>query len=241
MRPLKMHNNSKDKTPKDQRVLKNIPFFAELSSMEIAEIECLIIKKRVAKGEVILFEEDTTNYMYIIFLGKVRVVQLSDDGREHILAIHKKWDYFGEMSLFDGKTQPATVIAMEDSEIGLLSKQNFERFVLKNEKMLYQFVYMLCLRLRESWLMLKIMSFSDAEQRVRATLRNIGQLYGIQDKRGVLVALKLTHQDIANYAAVSRETVSRLLGRFIRQGEIEIQENKYILIKSASLKNQFLQ
>ena len=58
--------------------------------------------------------------MYIIVSGKVRVVQLSSEGKERILAIHKRGDYFGELALFDGKTAPATVIAMEESEIGLL-------------------------------------------------------------------------------------------------------------------------
>lgn len=215
-----------------RRILKNIPFFVDLTFDELEEIEQLIVIKRFSKRQVVLLEEETAEFMYIIFSGKVRVVQLSEEGKERILAIHKRGDYFGEMSLFDKKTSPATVVAMEESEIGLLSKVYFERFVLKNEKMAYQFITMLCMRLRESWMMLRIMSFADAEERVRAVLTNIGQLYGVPDKRGVIVALQLTHKDIANYASVSRETASRLLSRFTKQGEIEILEKKYILIKS---------
>lgn len=216
-----------------RRILKNIPFFGDLTTNELDEIEHIIVIKRFTKGQVVLLEEETAEYMYIIFSGKVRVVQTSEDGKERILAIHKKGDYFGEMSFFDKKTSPATVVAMEEAEIALLSKVYFERFVLKNEKMAYQFISMLCMRLRESWMMLKIMSFSDAEERVRAVLKNIGKLYGVPDKRGIIVALQLTHKDIANYASVSRETVSRLLSRFTKQGEIEILDNKYILIKSS--------
>ncbi len=190
-------------------IIRSIPFFSEISDEDINELERVIIRKKIAKNQIVLFEEDTGNYMYIIFSGRVRAVQLSDDGKEQILAIHKKGDYFGEMALFDGKTNPATVISMEDTEVGLLTKADFERIVYRNQTALHHFIGMLCLRLRESLLMLRIMSFADAEQRVRAVLKNMSTLYGIKESQGVILTLKLTHRDIANYASVSRETASR--------------------------------
>jgi CRP/FNR family cyclic AMP-dependent transcriptional regulator len=217
-------------------LIKGIPFFASLSSDEAEAAERLVVRRHFSRGQVVLFEEDTSKYMYIIISGKVRVVQISSEGKERILAIHKRGDYFGELALFDGKTAPATVIAMEESEIGLLSKNDFDELVHKNEKLLFNLLTSLCTSLRESWMMLKIMSFADAEERVRAVLKNMGRLYGVKDQRGVLVSLKLTHKDIANYASVSRETVTRLMNRFSREGEIEILDKKYILIKSTFLK-----
>ena len=222
-------------------LIKGIPFFASLTTDEAEAVESLVVRKHFSRGEVVLIEEDTSNYMYILVTGKVRVVQLSSDGKERILAIHKRGDYFGELALFDGKTAPATVIAMEESEIGLLSKCDFDMLVLNNERILFQFLSALCKRLRESWQMLKMMSFADAEERVRSVLKNMGKLYGVKDQRGVLVSLKLTHKDIANYASVSRETVTRFMNRFSREGEIEILDKKYILIKSTFFKkNHFM-
>lgn len=221
--------------PSSHGSIKNIPFFSGLSPDDAEAIEHLVVKKLFSKGQVVLFEEDTSNYMYIIFSGKVRVVQHSSEGKERILAMHKRGDYFGELALFDGKTAPATVIAIEESEIGLLSKNDFDKFILNNEKILFQLLSMLCMRLRESWVMLKILSFADAEQRIRAVLNNMSKLYGVKDQRGVLVALKLTHKDIASYASVSRETVTRLISRLTKDGEIEILDKRYILIKSSFL------
>lgn len=218
--------------------LQGIPFFHDLAPVEIEALNRMVIKKHYSRGEVVLFEEDTANYMYIILAGKVRVVQIGIEGKERILAIHKRGDYFGELALFDGKTSPATVIAMEDSHIGLLSKNDFDFMVFKNDKILLQFISTLCIRLRESWMMLKIMSFANAEERVRLVLKYLTRLYGVKDQRGMLVAMKLTHKDIANYAAVSRETVTRLLNRFTNEGEIEILDNKCILIKTSFLKKQ---
>ncbi|HJV66415.1 MAG TPA: Crp/Fnr family transcriptional regulator [Geomonas sp.] len=220
--------------------LRNVPLFAGLTAEEAAGLGKLLTKQCFPRGQVVLAEEDTSNYMYIVLSGKVKVVQLSDDGKERILAIHKRNDFFGELSLFDGKTEPATVIAMEPTEIGLLSKADLDMFVTKNQNILYHFITVLCSRLRESCQMLKVMSFADAEERVRAVLKNMIRLYGVKDQRGFLVTLKLTQREIANYASVSRETVSRLMKRLSKQGEIELLDKKYLLIKSSFLKRTHL-
>lgn len=84
--------------------------------------------------------------------------------------------------------------------------------------------------------MLKVSRFAGAEQRVRAILNLISSQYGVKDMRGTIISLKLTHEDIAGYASVSRETVTRLISRFLKGGEIEILDNRYILLKPAFFK-----
>ena len=129
-------------------ILRNIPFFASLSDKEISDLSQIISQKSFSKNEIILLEEDTPNYMYIIFFGKVKVVQVSADGREKVLTYHEKGDFFGEMALVDGKTSPATIIAIEDTDIGLIHKAVFETYLMKNEIVLRHLVGMLCRRLR---------------------------------------------------------------------------------------------
>ncbi|ACM21288.1 transcriptional regulator, Crp/Fnr family [Geotalea daltonii FRC-32] len=218
--------------------LRSIPIFASLTDDQLSSLMGIIEEKKFFRNNVILWEEDTQRYMYIVSSGKVKVVQSSEDGKEHILAIHKKGEYFGEMAILDGKTAPATVIAMEDSLIQLIARESFEKFLLQNEKVMNQLISMLCHRLRESWLMLKVMSFSSAEQRVRAVLDQLGKLNGVRDERGIIIALKLMHKDIAGYANVSRETVTRLLNRFAKESKIEILDNKYILLKEHSVESR---
>jgi CRP/FNR family cyclic AMP-dependent transcriptional regulator len=216
---------------KFEKLVKNIPFLACLSDEEVAELKKIIIEKRFLRKQVVFHEEDTTNYLYFIYSGKLKVIQTSIDGKERILAIHKKGDFFGEMAMLDGKTAPATVVALEDCEVGFMSKIDFERFVLKNPRCMREIMLLLCDRLRAAWLMLKVTSFADTEQRMRAVLKNIGDQFGIKDMRGTIIALKLTHKDIAHFASTSRETTTRLLRRFTKAGEIEILDQKYILLK----------
>ena len=179
--------------------------------------------------------------MYIIFSGKVKVVQTSMAGREKVLAYHKKGEFFGEMALIDGKTSPATIVAIDDTDIGLLHRSAFEKHILNNEKVARELISLLCMRLRESWLMIKVLSFADAEHRVRAALKHMSMQYGIKDHQGTIITLKLTHREIASYSSVSRETATRLLDKFSKDGEIEILNGKNIRIRPAFLeKTMFL-
>jgi CRP/FNR family transcriptional regulator len=239
---LSMHDRKASKsTASTINILRSVPFFVSLSDEEISNLSQIISQKSFSKNEIILVEEDTPNYMYIIYSGKVKVLQISADGREKVLTYHKKGEFFGEMALVDGKTSPATIIAIEDTDIGLIHKTDFETYILKNEKVLRQLTSLLCMRLREAWLMIKVLSFADAEQRVRATLKLLSVQYGIKDLRGTIITMKLTHRDIASYSSVSRETATRLLDRFSRDGEIEILDGKNILIRPSFLeKTSFL-
>lgn len=178
-------------------------------------------------------EDDSKNFMYVIYAGKIKVVRTSSEGKEQILVIRKKGDFFGEMTLLDGKTQPASIVAMEDTTVGLISRTDFEWYFMKNENMLKQIISVLCERLRESWMMLRILSLSDAEDRIRAVLAHISLIYGIKDLRGIIIPIKLTHKELADYVSLTRETVSRLLSRLCRSGEIEILDNRNIVLKTA--------
>lgn len=218
-------------------VLKKIPLFGVLNEGELSELQKQILNKRFAKNEIVLLEEDTPNYLYIIYSGKVKVINTTFEGKEQILAIHKKGDFFGEMSLLDKKTSPATVIAMEDSYIGLLSRNSFDNYFLNDNRLLTQIISILCGRLRDAWLMLRVLGYKEAEEKIKAVLKIISISYGVTDNRGTLITIRLSHKDIASYASLSRETVTRLIDKLVTDSEIEIIEKKYILLKPLFYKN----
>ena len=229
-----MNENSKNTIqPGFQNLLKNTPLFSGLSEDELTVLSGLIIERHFSKNQVILYEEDTSRFMYIVFSGKVKAIQTSADGKEYIRAMHGKGDFFGEMGILDGQTATATVIAMEESKIGLLTREDFESFFLKKDKLLKEIILILCSRLREAWTKLEILTYTEAEKRVRAILTILSRHYGVKDHRGIWINFKLTHHDIARQVSLSRETVTRQLDRLQKYDEIEIIENKHILLKSS--------
>jgi CRP/FNR family transcriptional regulator len=77
----------------------------------------------------------------------------------------------------------------------------------------------------------KLLSLPRAEDRIRAALKLLCTNHGTKDKRGMIILCKLTHQDIADYASVSRETVTRFLRKSVKKEEIEVLDDKYLLLK----------
>ena len=216
----------------DSKIISKIPFFSTLHLEEIEQVERLFTKKQYSKEQIVLYEEDTSNYMYLIYSGKVRVVKMNEDGKEQIITIHKRNDFFGEMTLLDGKTAPATIIAHEDAVIGLLHKRDFDEYLLKNDGIRRKIIELLCARLRDSWEMIKILSFNaeNAQDRVVSLLVRLQELYGVKDDRGVIIDVKMTHQQMASYASVTRETMSRVLRNLEKSEVITVLENKAILL-----------
>lgn len=214
-----------------RKALENIPIFSCLLPEERSRLGQIISEKHFKRNSIILMEDESKNFMYIIFSGKIKVVRVHPDGKEQILVIRKRGDFFGEMTLLDGKSQPASVVAMDDTTVGLISKNDFEEYFMKDTNVLKEIISLLCQRLRESWVMLRLLSLPDAETRVRAVLAHISSIYGIKDVRGILIPFKLTHQEIADFAALTRETVSRLLARLSKSGEIEINGTRSLILK----------
>lgn len=221
-----------DKLGYAKAIIKDIPFFSKLNPEEIKQVEQLFSIKHYTKNQIVLYEEDTSDCMYLIYSGRVRVVKMDEDGKEQIITIHKKNDFFGEMSLIDGKTSPATIIAHEDAVVGVLRKRDFDEHLLCNEGVSRKIMELLCARLRESWEMIKVLSFNteNAKDRVVSLLRRLQDLHGIKDDCGVIINVKMTHQQMASYASVTRETMSRVLRSLEKTGVISISEDKTIHI-----------
>lgn len=217
-------------------LLRKIPFLSSLSETERAEFGRTLLLRNFRRNDVILHEEETSCYLYLIRSGKVKVLQISAEGEEQILAIHRKGDFFGEMALLDGRTAPATVIALEETRIALISRETFTDHLLTNGKVAAGIIALLCTRLREAWLKIRVIGFADTDQRLRAVLMDLGRKFGIRDRRGVIITLGITHQNIARLASTSRETATRFLNRTRKEGEIEILAGKKILLKPPFLK-----
>jgi CRP/FNR family transcriptional regulator, cyclic AMP receptor protein len=213
-------------------LLKRIELLASLTDEELHLISDRFIIKQVKKNEIILYEEDTNNVMYMVLSGKLKIVQTTMDGREIILAIHQSGQFFGEISLIDGKTSPAAVIAAEDSLIALVSKIDFHELLTNHSKILYNLLQIMCDRLRDSWDKLKMLTFKDPAERLKSLFLKLSLQPEEKKPGGTTLNMKLTHQDIADMTGLTRETVTRILNKWQHSGRITILENKFIQLNS---------
>jgi CRP/FNR family transcriptional regulator, cyclic AMP receptor protein len=214
--------------------IRRVPLFSTLTDEEFEQLQHIFVARAYRKNQVIFMEEETGSYMYLVLAGKVKVSKSGAGGKETILAIHRAGDFFGEMSLLDGKTAPATVSAMEDSKIISLSGSDFHKYLMHNEKVMLQIINVLCARLRQVW-QTQTLSSSTADARIRMGIYELAKKHGIQDAHGTIIDLKITHHELAEMVGTSRETVTRVLARLRDEGVIEVDQRRITLLNAAAL------
>jgi CRP/FNR family transcriptional regulator len=112
-------------------LLRNVLLFSSLTDQQLLKISNTIRIKVFRKNETILHEEDTNEYMYTILSGSVKVIQITDEGRETILAMHKT-GFFGEMSRKTAN-HAGDSHALEDTPTTIISGREF-RDLMSTEK-----------------------------------------------------------------------------------------------------------
>jgi CRP/FNR family transcriptional regulator len=209
-------------------LLKNISLFSTVSDAELRQIAERVIFKQYKKNSVILREEMTSEIMYIILEGEVKVVRAMEEGKEIIVSMHSSGEFFGELSLMDGRTTPATVIATKDSTTALITKAEFFSLIFGQRKVMENFLQILCARLRDSISKIELLNFNSAAQRIKMLFMMMAETYGERTPAGTVLNIRLLHQDIADMVGLTRETVTRVLDRMKKSGEIKFLDRKRI-------------
>ncbi len=200
--------------------IKYVPIFSELNNDYLSKIEQMGVMRNYKKDMTILSKSYEGTGLYVITKGQVKVAENDPDGREIILEILGEHDYFGEMSLIDNKKPSADVIAMDDTELFFLAREEFIRLLKENPNIGIALLEEMTRRLRMTDTKIKSLSISNAEGRIASAILQIAESTGTIRQGSVQVTLPYQH-DIANLAGTSRETVSRVLHALEKKGLIE--------------------
>lgn len=211
------------------KFLKNIPFFTDIDSVTLEKIAKIVGTKYYRRGETIFYEGDPGAALYIVRGGKIKIVKLSEDGREKILAILGESDYFGEMAIIEREPRSATVVAQDDAEVLVLYQQDFQELLRTTPKVMLNIIKTLCLRLRATNQQIEELVFRNVRVRLASSLITLAEKHGIKQKSGIEINLKLTHQDMANIVGASRELVTKILNELEDVNLIKVFTKKILI------------
>ncbi|MGZ8834032.1 MAG: Crp/Fnr family transcriptional regulator, partial [Thermoanaerobaculia bacterium] len=108
--------------------LAQITLFQTLDPAELARLEAIVSRETFRPDTVVFFEGDTSDSLYGILSGSVKVFRTSEQGEERILEILAPGEVFGEYSLIDGKSRSAAVATLEECILLSISHRDFRRF-----------------------------------------------------------------------------------------------------------------
>jgi CRP/FNR family cyclic AMP-dependent transcriptional regulator len=216
--------------------LKKIPLFQDLSHETMHRLVTCIEMREVRRRQVIYLPGDPGQAVFFVNGGRVKISKVTRDGKELTLAYRGPGEVFGELVMIDGGPREEMAEAMENALITELERGEFERLVQKEGLIGYRLAKTIAQRRRDVENKIEQLIFKDVNAKLAELLLRLATEYGIEDSRGTLVSLKITHQEMANLIGSTRETVSLTLSQFKRKGLIQTDGRKVILADREGLR-----
>jgi CRP-like cAMP-binding protein len=212
------------KTETNERiaVLRRAGMFADLSEKELAFLAEHSTVRRFDAGELIFSEGDACLGLFVVQSGAVRIFKMAANGREQILTVERAGGTVAELPVFDGGAYPASTVAVEESEVVFVRKEDFRALCLQHPEVALKVLKVVGKRLRGLVGIIEELSFTTVRQRLIAyLLRLAATIPG--GKKGIEMELPVSHQELAAELGTVRELVSRNLSRLQAEGLIKIQ------------------
>ena len=213
--------NSDSVTRKGVAILMKVPLFRDLADEQLAGLSSVFRQKTYPIGSFIITEGSGGDILFVLNRGSAKVTRESEEGREVIFAFFREGDVFGELSILDGRERSANVVALEDTEVYILKRDEFLKVLFGYPALSVQLLQELARRIRSSDRQIEYLALKDSESRVLLALGRLAGETGIAEKHQYVMELKLPmQQDLASMAGTSRETVSRVLKSLEQKGMI---------------------
>ena len=207
-------------------MLENVSLFSGLPQSDLDAISKLATTRTFPRNTIIISEGDTSDSLYAVLSGKVKIYLSDDEGKEIIINIQGAGEYFGELALLDDSPRSASVMTIEECKLAIISKAAFDECLEANPQIALRVIRGLSARLRDLTENVKSLALMDVYGRVARTLLDLAE----EEENGEqIIRQRLTQRDIANMVGASREMVSRILKDLSVGGYITIR-NKTITI-----------
>ena len=219
--------------------LRHIPVFEDLASEDLALINQATTERRFGKNATVFVEGEPGEGFHYIKSGNVKILKQTADGREHILNILGPGEVFAEVLLFNDAPYPATAVAVEDSVVGIIANSRLEQLLVEHPRIAVHLIRVMSKKLLFIQMKVKSFALADSLAKVAQTVENLALRYGKKTSRGVEVAVDVNRQDVANLAGTTRETVSRVFGVMKKDGVLDGDERRIIVLNLDGLKRYY--
>ncbi|MFY9571197.1 MAG: Crp/Fnr family transcriptional regulator [Blastocatellia bacterium] len=177
---------------------------------------------------------DERETVYFIEKGQIKLVMVSAEGKECMLAIHGAGDVFGELCLSGLGSRMETATAMEET---LLKEIPCGKFLdrLAKDSLLEGFIKYLAVRVADQQQVIANLVTVDSEQRLGKTLLQIARKLGKKDPRSIRIEVRISHEELAAMVGTTRPRISVFMQRFRNLELIEYNTEHHLIIKEKKL------
>jgi CRP/FNR family cyclic AMP-dependent transcriptional regulator len=183
---------------------------------------------------------DQDDMVYFVESGQIKLLMLSSEGKECLLAIHSGGDIFGELCLSGSGRRLETATAMKPTSLKQIpASQFFAR--LSRDALLEGFVRYLAVRIADQQQVIGNLVTVDSEQRLGQTLLQLARTMGKKDPRSIRIELRISHEELSEMVGTTRPRISLFTQRFHHLGLIETNRERFLIIKEKKLTDYLAQ
>jgi len=216
------------------RVCKEISCASRMLNAEQLEIMGKNVRTlKLNRGETILLENSFTSHVVYLKKGLVKETMKGSEGRENIFRIFKGKTYLGMTSLFGDKINHFSYIALSEVEACHIDFGTFKNLMLENAKFTYKIMASLCKENLYSYEKL----IKLGEKNIFGRLADVLLFFSNDIFGSNKFTLPLSHQEIANFIGISRESCTRGLSNFKKSGVIRFNNAMVEIIDMEKLIN----
>lgn len=188
----------------------------------------------VSKRQHVYVCGDPAGSVYFIQSGMIKLLMISSEGKECLLAIHTAGDTFGELCLAASSPRQETATAMEET---ILKRIPCAQFLLHltNNSLVEGFVKYLTTRVSEQQHVIANLITVDSEHRLGQTLLLLANKLGQPDPRSTRIEQKITHEELSEMVGTTRPRITAFMLRFRTMGLIEMSPENFLIIKEKKL------
>src|SRR2546426_4517151 len=221
--------------PASAELLQRVPFLAALSPADREALAVSARQRRFRRGEAIFEKEDPAQALFIIEKGSVRIFLPGAQGVDLTLAVLGPGDFFGDLSLLDGRPRSAGAAALSEASLVTIERSDFMALLLSRPEAATAVLARVAQRLRDTNETAADLAFLDVAGRLAKKLLDPAETSGMKRADGILINLLVTQEELANMIGVTRESVNRNLSQFRRLGLIKNEGRRLVLRDPAAL------
>lgn len=215
------------------RLLQQCELFESLNASDLNALAQVCRTRRVDRGTLIFGRGEPADSMMLVVGGRVRISSVSAEGREVILNEIGAGQSFGEIALLDRSERTADATALEDTQLLVLYRWEFEPFLKSRVDLCLELMRLLCYRLRRTTAQVEDLALRSLESRLARVLLALAEQAGQTADRGSLsFPLPLSQRELGEITGATRESINKTLRLWRELGLAELQ-GKVFQIKDA--------
>lgn len=217
--------------------LKSSSLFDFLSREESQIVKSKLLRKEYEKGELLFKEKSYSKGVYILRKGKVKIFQTNGEGKESIVYIYKKGDYFGYRPILADEPHPVSASAIDNVVVSFIPRELFSSLLSRSSSLAKKLLGVLSKEFSVWINKVSVFAQYGVKERVALSLLILSKVYQRAEENSKSISISINRDDFAAFVGTAKETLVRMLRIFKDENIIITKGTKITILKPRVLMN----